>query len=65
MHLFLAAIKANWPQHMEGPRDEFFFKKKVKKKSYNGFLPDFLNFYRFSTILNMKQTVFWVLLSPS
>jgi hypothetical protein len=35
-----------------------FWKTKLKKKSYNGFLPDFLNFYRFSTILNMKQTVF-------
>jgi hypothetical protein len=36
----------------------FFPKKIIKKKSYNGFLPDFVNFYRFSTNLNMKQRVF-------
>ncbi len=44
MHVFLAAIKANWPQHMHGQRDEFFLEKKVKKKSYNGLLPDFFEF---------------------
>ena len=24
-HVFLAAIRANWPQHMHGDRDEFYF----------------------------------------
>ncbi len=44
MHVFLAAIKANWPQHINGQRDEFFLEKKKKRKSYNGFLPDFFEF---------------------
>ncbi len=25
MHLFFAAIRANWPQHMHGQSDDFFF----------------------------------------
>jgi len=43
---------------MNGQRYEFVFEKIKKKKSYNGFIPDFFNFYRFSTNLNMKQRGF-------
>jgi hypothetical protein len=43
----------------------FVFNFIKNKLSYNGFITDFLLFYRFSTNLNMKQRVFWVLLSPS
>ena len=44
MHVFLAAIRANWPRHMNGQRDEFFYEKNELKKSYNGFLPFFFEF---------------------
>jgi hypothetical protein len=40
MHVFLAAIRANWPQHMQGHRDDFFFnfcyKKIIIKRIYTG-----------------------------